>query len=201
MANGVDYTRLSQQGAATSPVTQNTATATPMQYGSSFGMTIPQMQAIQNRKPVAASTVGGTGSTNNNSLIVDPTNQDPHALAAKLLNAQFQEWQQTFEPIELQAMQEVSFNNPAVLPAAVQQASQAATGASGAMAGVLQRENRALGVTQTPQQQQTQGRILNLSQAQAQAGAENLARANVRTQDEQLLLGEAPNLNIVKGAI
>jgi hypothetical protein len=150
----------------------------------------------QPTNPAGTTPGGGTGP-----LIIDPNQTDPHAIAAQLLKAQFSEWESTFEPIELQAMQELSFINPSVLTNAVNEAGGAAKNTYGAMSGVLNRENRALGVAPTAQQSQASNRILNLSQAQAQAGAENVARENVRTQDEQILLGAAPNYNIVKGTI
>ncbi len=128
---------------------------------------------------------------------IDPTQTDPNALAAQLINSQFQEWQSQFMPIELQQMQQVSLVNPQVLTQAVSTAQQNATGTSQAMGGILQRRNQAAGLSQTPQQQATSNRMLNVQGSLNIAGAENQARATQRQLDEQILMGSAPNPNIV----
>ena len=43
-------------------------------------------------------------------------------LTAELLRSQFADWQKLFKPIEMNAMQELSFNNPSVLTNAVDKA-------------------------------------------------------------------------------
>lgn len=118
--------------------------------------------------------------------------------AAGLLRAQFEDWQATYKPIELAAINQISFNNPEVLPKAVSVARESATGYSNAMSGILGRQTRSLGQQPTGEQKTTSDRILNLNRAAMIAGAENTARSNVRTQDEQILLGAAPNPNIQK---
>jgi hypothetical protein len=123
---------------------------------------------------------------------------DPGSLAATILAAQFSNWQSQFQPVELAAMDELSFNNPNVLPTAVNKARTAAEGSYQGMSGVLERQNRSMGIQATPEQSAASGRLINLSQASAVAGAENTARANVRTQDEQILLGSSPNPNVAK---
>ena len=132
---------------------------------------------------------------------VDPTNNDPNVTAAQLLRSQFNEWQSSFKPIELNAINQISYNNPKILPEAVAKASNAATEQADTMRGVLSRSNAAMGIVPTEQQSQVSNRILSLDRSTAVAGAENRARGNVRTQDEQLLLGTSPNPNIVKGTI
>jgi hypothetical protein len=132
---------------------------------------------------------------------IDPTSGDAHSIAAQLLRQQFEEWKTAFKPIELQAMQQLSFNNPEVLPTALAKARTAATGASEAMGGILERQTRAMGVKETPEQAQTTKRVLNLSRAAAIAGAENVARENVAAQDQQILLGTTPNYRILKGEL
>jgi hypothetical protein len=141
------------------------------------------------------------GSPGNLTDIIDPTQNDPNALAAQLLRAQFDEWAKSFKPIELGAMNQISFNNPEVLPRAVEKATSAATGQSDTMRGVLSRSNAAMGISPTAQQAKVSDRILNLDRATSVAGAANKARENVRLQDEQVLLGGAPNQNIVKNTI
>jgi hypothetical protein len=115
--------------------------------------------------------------------------QNPQYAASLLAQAQFADWAATFQPIELEAMRQISTNNPAVLTEAVGTAKETATETSGAMAGIQERSQRALGIAPTDQQSATSKRLMNLNQALNVAGAENEARANVRTQDEQLLLG------------
>lgn len=133
--------------------------------------------------------------------MVNPANNDPHALASQLLRAQFDEWVNSFKPIELNAMKQVSFNNPSVLPKAIEKATSAATGQADTMRGVLDRSNTSMGIVPTAGQERASTRILNLDRATAVAGAANKARENVRMQDEQILLGGVPNMNIVKGTI
>jgi hypothetical protein len=133
--------------------------------------------------------------------MINPSGNDPNALAAQLLRAQFDEWAKSFKPIELNAMKGISFNNPTVLTQAVEKATSSAQGQADTMRGVLSRSNAAMGIAPTQQQEKVSSRILNLDRATAVAGAANKARENVRIQDEQLLLGGVPNQNIVKGTI
>jgi hypothetical protein len=128
--------------------------------------------------------------------LIDPNQGSAQDIAAQLLRAQFDEWQSTFQPIELAAMQQLSFNNPAVLDTAVNKAGGAATMAADTMQGVASRQNRALGIQPTQQQAATTNRILDINKATSVAGAENTARANVRAQDELILMGQMPNPNI-----
>jgi hypothetical protein len=114
--------------------------------------------------------------------------------AAKMLQEQFQDWQSTFKPIELQALNQVSLNNASVLPAALDEARKNVSGAYGTMPGILERQNRGLGINETPQQSASIKRMMNVNKAAATAGAENKTRANVRTMDDQLLLGASPQL-------
>jgi hypothetical protein len=141
------------------------------------------------------------GAPGNLTDIIDPTQSDPHTLASQLLRAQFDEWSKSFKPIELGAMNQISFNNPEVLPRAVEKATSAATGQADTMRGILSRSNAAMGIAPTEQQAKVSDRILNLDRATAVAGAANKARENVRAQDEQILLGGIPNQNVVKSAI
>ena len=129
----------------------------------------------------------------------DPVENVAAEETAQLLNEQFTDWQNTFEPVELQALQQVSLNNPAVLPNALQEADANVSGAYGQMPGILSRQNRALGINPTPQQTKSTNRMINVNQSLATAGAENTARAGVRQMDEELLLGSTPNPNIAKG--
>ena len=128
---------------------------------------------------------------------VDP-NADPQQTAAELLRAQFENWQSFFKPIELRAMQQLSFVNPSVLPTALSEAEASATGAAGAMEGILGRQNRAMGIEPTSQQAGTTRRMMDLNKALSIAGAKNQARQNVRSQDEMILYGSSPNPNILR---
>ena len=116
---------------------------------------------------------------------------DETAATAQLMAEQYQDWQSTFQPIELNALKQISFNNPTVLPDALQDARETVNAAYDTMPGVLERENKALGLKMNPQQAETSKRVLNLNKALSVAGAENTTRANVRQMDEELLLGAA----------
>ena len=136
-------------------------------------------------------------------------------MTAQLLRDQFADWQKLFMPIELNQMQQLSFNNPGVLDNAVQQAGGAALQQSETMYGnegqlkdnpnqvfgVLERQNRAMGITPTAQQSAVTRRLMDLNKAQNVAGAENTAREDVRLQDSAILMGQLPNPNISKGII
>ncbi len=171
---------------------------------SHLGSTTPwyEMEGVYPERPTAQYTStpvqAPADAPANISELVDPTSTEPHTLAAQLLQAQFEEWQRMFKPIELQALGQLSFNNPEVLPTALGKARTAATGASEAMGGILERQNQAMGVKPTQQQTQATNRILNLSRASAIAGAENVARENVATQDMQILLGGTPSPQILR---
>ena len=148
--------------------------------------------ALPNVTPVPFDTKGGN--------LVDPdmSSQSAAGMAATILRAQFQDWQTTFMPIELNAMQQLSFNNPEVLTKATDKAKETATGAYGAMRGVLDRQNFSQGILPTPQQANVSKRLMDLNKAAATAGAENKAREDVRANDSAVILGTAPNPEIVK---
>lgn len=141
----------------------------------------------------------GTPDTLDPTLLADTSGSDPNALASNLLKAQFANWESQFKPIELSAINQVSSVNPSILPAAVDKARGAAEAQSGSLRGVLSRGNASLGIAPTAQQAASTSRVMNLNQAATVAGAENNARSNVRAQDEQIILGSAPNPNILKG--
>lgn len=114
----------------------------------------------------------------------------------ELLRKQFEDWEKTFKPIELQALQSMSMNNPAVLPKALQDTRETVSQSYGAMEGVLKRQNEGLGLN--PEPTATSRRLMNLSEGAAMAGGQNTTRANVRQMDEMLLMGATPNPNIAK---
>ncbi|MDD5523657.1 MAG: hypothetical protein PHV90_00305 [Smithella sp.] len=117
---------------------------------------------------------------------------------AKLLREQFADWQNTFMPIELEALKGISFNNDTLLPSALDKARKTVSDAYGSMGGILERQNRGLGIVPTPQQEATNKRLLNLNEAATMASVQNKTRANVRQMDEQILMGTTPNPNIVR---
>lgn len=116
----------------------------------------------------------------------------------ELLRKQFEDWQKTFMPIELQALKQISMNNPEVLPAAIEDTEKTVQGSFGAMRGVLERQNNALGIQPTEGQTTASKRLLNLGEASTMASAKNATRANVRQMDEAILMGATPNPNIAK---
>jgi hypothetical protein len=144
---------------------------------------------------IASGVAAGAGAGNTSGATTDSTASNK---AATLLRSQFEDWKKTYKPIELAAINQLSFNNPEVLPRALSEARAGAEGYSDKTSGILGRQIRALGQRPTEGQAQTTGRMLNLDRAAMIAGAENTARENVRTQDETILLGTSPNPNIVK---
>lgn len=136
---------------------------------------------------LANSQFGGNGSSGEDTSGVTAWN------VGELLKSQYEDWKNTFQPIELNALQQISSNNPAVLPNALDEAKETVSNAYGAMGGVLERQNRSLGIVPTAQQEATSKRLLNLNQAATTASAENNTRANVRQMDEMLLMGTTPN--------
>jgi len=110
-----------------------------------------------------------------------------------LLREQYEDWKKTFMPVELQALQQLSFNNPNVLPDALKEAEETVSGAFNAMQGVAERQNKAIGLQPTQQQEATTKRLIDLREAAALAGAKNDARASVRQMDEAILMGTTPN--------
>ena len=151
--------------------------------------------------PASGGEAGGPETVTQPSMVpISGPSQNAHDIAATLLQSEFTSWETQFKPIEQAAMQQLSFNNPSVLPTAIGEAKEAATGESKAMSGILERQNKSRGIQPTEEQEAASKRILDLTQALNVAGAENTARQNVRTQDEQILLGGVPNPNVVKGA-
>lgn len=119
-------------------------------------------------------------------------------MTGKLLRQQYDDWKKTFMPIELQALQQISFNNPSILPTALDEAEDTVKKSYGAMGGVAERQNKALGLQPTQQQEATTKRLMNLSEATTTASAKNATRSNVRQMDEAILMGSTPNPNIAK---
>ena len=114
-------------------------------------------------------------------------------MAAKVLAAEFANWETQYKPVEQNLLMQTSFNNPEILTDAVNQATTNATGAADSMQGVEARQMASQGVVATPQQTAVNSRLNNLSRAQMVAGAQNTARQNVATQDELIAVGSAPN--------
>jgi hypothetical protein len=119
-------------------------------------------------------------------------------MAAKVLAAEFANWETQYKPVEQNLLMQTSFNNPEILTDAVNQATTNATGAADSMQGVEARQMASQGVVATPQQTAVNSRLNNLSRAQMVAGAQNTARQNVATQDELISLGSAPNPNVAQ---
>jgi len=146
--------------------------------------------------PYTPKSQGGAGEDNPADAAV--TTPNATQMAAEILRSQYDDRVSTYKPIELAARDQVSFMNPAILPEAVSKAGTLATNQANTSAGIIDRTNRSMGVKPTGEQSQVSSRIMNLSRAAQIASAENTARENVRTQDEQILLGTTPNPNIVK---
>lgn len=142
--------------------------------------------------------INGVGyNTNTGAPYVDPGSTDPNAEAAALINAQFAQWQSMFEPIEISAMQQNSMVNPKVLTDALSKAKTGAEEYSDQMAGIVSREDAAMGISPTDQQTATINRVLNIDKSLNVAGAENQARTTQRTLNEEVLTGTVSNPNVV----
>ena len=137
---------------------------------------------------------------NTNPYYVDPNSDDPNNIAAQLIKNQFADWESTFKPIELAAMQQISWDNPQILTNALKRADENAIGSSDAMAGILSRQNASQGIVPTGQQAAATGRILDIDKSLNIASSENRARTTQRQLDDQLLMGAAPNPNILNPA-
>jgi hypothetical protein len=142
--------------------------------------------------------VGGGAYDLLKSIFPDAQPNEVDEQTSALLQEQYQDWESSFKPIELQALSQISTNNAAVLPDALQEARDTVTDSYRSMEGIADRQNRGLGITQTPQQSKTSKRLLDLNKSLSAAGAENTTRSNVRQMDEQLLMGAAPNPNVQK---
>ena len=118
---------------------------------------------------------------------------DASSMAAEVLQGEMQNWESTYEPVELNLLGQSSLNNPNVLPTAINDATATATSENTAMAGAATRQLASRGITATPGQTTAINRMQNLSGAANIAGAQNQARQNVMTQDELIALGSAPN--------
>lgn len=117
---------------------------------------------------------------------------------ANLLRAEFEDWEKTFKPIELQLMNELSFNNPSILSKTLNTAQKEAESSYRSMSDIIDRQNNALGINPTDQESATSKRLLNLNESLAVADAKNTTRSSTRQMDEALLMGTTPNPNVVK---
>ena len=116
-------------------------------------------------------------------------------MAAGVLREEFKNWWQQYRPVELNLLNQTSFNNPEILKSAVNQAETNATSAADAMTGIENRQMASQGVVATPGQESVISRLNNLSRAQMVSGAKNTARQQVSRQDELIATGSAPNPN------
>lgn len=123
---------------------------------------------------------------------------DVAAQTGYLLRSQYEDWKKTFMPIELQQLQQVSFNNPTVLPNALKESEATVRKSFGSMEGVLERQNRGLGLMPTQREGDAAKRMMDLNEASTLASAKNATRSNVRQMDEAILMGATPNPNIAK---
>lgn len=142
----------------------------------------PTMQTEQQKKDAIYDT-GDINITSGNAA----------QITQQILRGQYQNWVEQFKPIEERAIKMLSYNNPDVLNEAVGKAVGSAEMTAKANSGILERTNRALGISLNEQQAATSKRILDLNKAAGIAGAANQARAKVREQDESILLGTAAN--------
>lgn len=128
--------------------------------------------------------------------LVNPNDGDANNIAASLVRSQYANWEKNFKPIELQALQQSSLNNPNVLSDAVDEATVRATSLSDNLAGVERRQLSGLGVAPTEQQSAVSSRVRNLNRAGIMASAQNNARSNVAATDEMIALGGIPSVAV-----
>jgi hypothetical protein len=144
----------------------------------------------------AAVVVGGVAVAGTTANLIIANQNKPDApdtsiadRTGRLLRSQYEDWQKTYQPIELSLMSELGMNNQAIIESATEKAKTIAGKSIDTMEGVLERQNRSLGIAPTQQQEETSRRLLKLNKAAAEAGAENMARKNVRQLDDTILLG------------
>lgn len=128
----------------------------------------------------------------------DIASTDADETIANLLKAEFEDWEKTFKPVELNLINEMSSQNPAILTKALDDAQRTVTGSYDSMEDIVNRQNRALGIRPTDQEGAASKRLMDLGEALSVSDAKNTARSNVRQMDEALLMGTTPNPNIVK---
>lgn len=109
--------------------------------------------------------------------------------SAQLLRADYDDWKKNFAPIEQNLLKQISYNNPSVLPNALDKTEDTVEKSYQSMGGVLERQAAGLGIDQTQQQEATGRRLLDLNKNKTLASAENNTRANIRKMDESILLG------------
>lgn len=109
--------------------------------------------------------------------------------SAQLLRADYDDWKKNFAPIEQNLLKQISYNNPSVLPNALDKTEDTVEKSYQSMGGVLERQAAGLGIDQTQQQEATGRRLLDLNKNKTMASAENNTRANIRKMDESILLG------------
>jgi hypothetical protein len=109
--------------------------------------------------------------------------------SAQLLRADYDDWKKNFAPIEQNLLKQISYNNPSVLPNALDKTEDTVEKSYQSMGGVLERQAAGLGIDQTQQQEATGRRLLDLNKNKTLASAENNTRANIRQMDESILLG------------
>lgn len=109
--------------------------------------------------------------------------------SAQLLRADYDDWKKNFAPIEQNLLKQISYNNPSVLPNALDKTEDTVEKSYQSMGGVLERQAAGLGIDQTQQQEATGRRLLDLNKNKILASAENNTRANIRKMDESILLG------------
>lgn len=112
---------------------------------------------------------------------------------AMLLREQYDDWKKTFMPLEIQAINSTSLMNPGVLPNALRDVKSETQGIYKTMGGVVERQNRALGIAPSAQQAKTTKRLLDLGESASVASTQNKTRTAQRTMDEMTIMGSTPN--------
>lgn len=109
---------------------------------------------------------------------------------AELARADYQDWLDTFKPIEDELIR--GYDNVAERERMVGEAQTRSLGALDNAEGTFDRRMRSLGMVLTPQQEAAQSRRMDLSRGLANVNAANMTRRRLKSQDQQLLTGMAP---------
>ena len=114
-------------------------------------------------------------------------------LAAKLTRQVWEDYKETYQPIALQMLDNLTYNNPAIVTDSISQATTNVNAAYDA-----QQDNRMTalsryGVAPTAAQEAVNSRMSNLSRTTSVVDAANNIRMKLADRDRALLMGSLPN--------
>jgi len=132
--------------------------------------------------------------TNNPGLINPNLPGGASQAMADITKATYNDWKSTYLPIALEAMNQTTYKNPALLKGAIGEAKLGAENTFNNTAGIRNRTASRYGVSFDEQQTAANNRTVGLEKSRAVVDAANRIRQRLADRDRQVATGGVPNL-------